>query len=74
MSEGNSTAEPKAVALEYYARLNKGGNILELFTDDACCFFPKHSYARGTPRFPDSHCPACEPGNGCSRIWPDRGS
>lgn len=43
----NSSDEPKAVALEYYARLNTGGNILELFAEDACCFFPKHSYARG---------------------------
>jgi hypothetical protein len=43
----NSSDEPKAVALEYYTRLNTGGNILELFAEDAGCFFPKHSYARG---------------------------
>jgi ketosteroid isomerase-like protein len=39
--------EPTAVVMEYFARLNAGGNILELFSEDARCFFPKHSYARG---------------------------
>jgi hypothetical protein len=39
MPEENSSDEPKAIALEYYTRLNTGGNILELFAEDACCFF-----------------------------------
>jgi ketosteroid isomerase-like protein len=47
MSAENNSNDPKAVALEYFTRLNEGGNILELFTEDATCFFPKHSYAAG---------------------------
>jgi ketosteroid isomerase-like protein len=47
MSAENNSNDPKAVALEYFTRLSAGGNILELFTEDATCFFPKHSYAVG---------------------------
>ena len=47
MSNEGSSPEPKEVVLEYFTRLNTGGNVLELFAEDACCFFPKHSYARG---------------------------
>ena len=47
MSTVKASDEPTAVVMEYFARLNAGGNILELFSEDVCCFFPKHSYARG---------------------------
>jgi ketosteroid isomerase-like protein len=47
MSVENNSDDPKAVALEYFERLSTGGNLLELFTEDAGCFFPKHSYAHG---------------------------
>ncbi|WP_269503490.1 nuclear transport factor 2 family protein [Burkholderia sp. IMCC1007] len=37
----------KAIALEYFRRLDRGGNLLELFDDHAQMYFPKWGVARG---------------------------
>ncbi len=40
---------PAAVAAAYFKRLDLGGDIFELFADDAYLWFPKHRPARGLP-------------------------
>ncbi|WP_420212125.1 nuclear transport factor 2 family protein [Burkholderia aenigmatica] len=37
----------KVIALEYFKRLDHGGNLLELFDDQAQMYFPKWGVARG---------------------------
>lgn len=37
----------KSVAIEYLKRLDKGGDIFELFADDAQAYFPKFGIANG---------------------------
>ncbi|HDV6320299.1 TPA: nuclear transport factor 2 family protein [Burkholderia multivorans] len=37
----------KAVALEYFKRLDRGGNLIELFDEHAEMYFPKWGVARG---------------------------
>jgi ketosteroid isomerase-like protein len=37
----------KSVALEYFKRLDRGGDLLELFAEDADAYFPKWGVARG---------------------------
>ncbi len=37
----------KSVALEYFKRLDRGGDVLELFAEDADAYFPKWGVARG---------------------------
>lgn len=37
----------KVVALEYFKRFDNGGDVLELFADDAEVFFPKWGIAKG---------------------------
>lgn len=40
--------ERKGIALEYFRRLDRGGDFLELFADDARVFYPKWGVATGT--------------------------
>lgn len=37
----------KGIALEYFKRLDQGGEILELFDEDARVYFPKYGIAQG---------------------------
>ena len=37
----------KSVALEYFKRFDTGGDVLELFADDAVVYFPKWGVAQG---------------------------
>ncbi len=37
----------KAIALEYFRRLDRGGDLLELFAEDARVYFPKYGIATG---------------------------
>ncbi len=39
----------KAIALEYFKRMDRGGNLFELFDDHAEVYFPKWGVARGKP-------------------------
>ncbi|TCW79552.1 hypothetical protein C5O80_28635 [Burkholderia sp. SRS-46] len=39
----------KAVAIEYFKRLDRGENFLELFDENAEVYFPKWGVARGKP-------------------------
>lgn len=44
---GEATIERKAIALEYFRRLDRGGDLLELFAEDARVYFPKYGIATG---------------------------
>ena len=46
MSDSSASA-PIDVAAAYFRRLDLGGDIFELFADDAYMWFPKHPPARG---------------------------
>lgn len=37
----------KSVALEYFKRFDRGGDVLELFADDAVVYYPKWGEAHG---------------------------
>lgn len=37
----------KAIALDYFRRLDSGGDVLELFAEDARAYFPKYGIATG---------------------------
>jgi hypothetical protein len=37
----------KSVVIEYFKRFDRGGDVLELFADDADIYFPKWGVARG---------------------------
>ncbi|WP_179403955.1 nuclear transport factor 2 family protein [Burkholderia guangdongensis] len=39
----------RAIALEYFRRMDRGENILDLFDDNAEIYFPKWGIARGKP-------------------------
>jgi len=39
--------ERKSVVLEYFRRLDRGGDLLDLFADDARVFYPKWGIATG---------------------------
>ena len=42
-----SREQRKSVALEYFKRLDHGGDVLELFAEDAIVYFPKWGEAHG---------------------------
>ncbi len=44
---GEAAIERKAIALEYFRRLDRGGDLLELFAEDARVYFPKYGIATG---------------------------
>lgn len=39
--------DTRAIAQEYFTRVDTGGDFLSLFDDNACVYFPKHAPARG---------------------------
>jgi ketosteroid isomerase-like protein len=47
VSQPMTREQRKAVAVEYFKRLDNGGDVLELFADDADVCFPKWGVARG---------------------------
>lgn len=46
-TDTEAAIERKAIVLEYFRRLDRGGDILALFEEDARVFFPKYGIATG---------------------------